>query len=132
MKISLIVPCRNERLHIGEFLESVQAFELPSGATIEVLIADGGSTDGTRELLNQYCADRESIRVIDNPGQIVSTALNRALALACGEVIARLDVHAAYAPDYVVQCVNVLHESGADNVGGPAQTIAHGYMQQAI
>jgi succinoglycan biosynthesis protein ExoA len=127
MKISLIVPCRNERQHIREFLNNVAAFEIPPNSILELLIADGSSTDGTRELLKE-----SSVRVIDNPEQIASTGLNRAIAIATGEVIIRLDVHASYAPDYVVQCLNVLKASGADNVGGPAQTTAHSYMQQAI
>ncbi|HWE50885.1 MAG TPA: glycosyltransferase family 2 protein [Bryobacteraceae bacterium] len=127
MKVSLIVPCRNERAHIRSFLDNIQTFEQPATCAIEMLIADGNSTDGTREILNEH-----SIRVIDNPEGIASTALNRAIALSTGDVIIRLDVHARYASDYVVQCLNVLQESGADNVGGAARAMAHGYMQEAI
>ena len=72
------------------------------------------------------------LRVLDNPEQIVSTGLNRAIREAKGEVILRMDAHTLYAPDYIRSCVEVLHETNADNVGGPALTRAHGYLAQAI
>ena len=131
-KVSIIVPCRNEMRCIGAFLQSVAAFETPGGALPEVLIADGASDDGTREALDQFALSHRWLRVISNPQRIVSTGLNKAITAARGEVIVRLDVHATYAPDYVVECLRVLDETGADNVGGPARTQPHGYMQEAV
>jgi uncharacterized protein YqgV (UPF0045/DUF77 family) len=72
------------------------------------------------------------VRVLDNPGRIVSTGLNAAIRAARGEVLVRMDAHTTYAPDYVRQCLAVLEESGADNVGGPMQTRAETYMERAI
>ena len=129
--VSVIVPCRNEIRYIGAFLESVAAFECPPGA-VEVLIADGSSSDGTREFLDAYAAVHGWLRVIPNPNRIVSSGLNTAIREARGSIIIRLDVHATFAPDYIVECLRVLNETGADNVGGPARTRAHGYMQRAI
>lgn len=131
-RVSIIVPCRNEIRHIQAFLDSVAAFERPEGLMPEVLIADGESTDGTREALNSFAASHYWLRVVDNPGRIVSTGLNAAIGMALGDVIVRLDVHATYAPDYVVQCLAVLETSGADNVGGPARTRPQGYLQEAV
>jgi succinoglycan biosynthesis protein ExoA len=132
VKISIIVPCRNESKHLRAFFSSVLAQVLPDGATLEMLIADGASTDGTREILNEYAASCPYIRIVDNPRRIVSTGLNLAIRLATGEIIVRMDVHADYAKDYVAQCVAVLNETKADNVGGPAQTRSSSYMQEAI
>ena len=115
MKISVIIPCRNEKRHIGRFLDSVLTQDLEPGWELEILVADGLSDDGTREALRQY----RHVRVIDNPGRIVSTGLNAAIGAATGEVVIRLDVHTSYAPDYIHQCVRLLQQSGADNVGGP-------------
>jgi succinoglycan biosynthesis protein ExoA len=70
--------------------------------------------------------------VIDNPGRIVSTGLNSAIKAARGEIVVRMDAHTEYAPDYVQQCVAVLQETGADNVGGPARTRAETYLEKAV
>ena len=131
-RISIIVPCRNEKAHVDTFLASLLSQKLPVDAELEVLIADGHSTDGTRERLEEYAARHSWIQVLDNPERVVSTGLNRAIARASGDTIIRMDVHAHYAQDYVQQCLAVLEETGADNVGGPAQTRARGYIQQAI
>jgi GT2 family glycosyltransferase len=72
------------------------------------------------------------VRVLSNPGRVVSTGLNIALRAARGEVIIRMDAHTSYAPDYLRQCLAVLRETGADNVGGPMRTTAKSYKQRAI
>jgi succinoglycan biosynthesis protein ExoA len=132
VRISIIVPCRNESKYLRAFFFSVLAQALPDGATLEMVIADGASTDGTRKILNEYAASYPWIRIVDNPRRIVSTGLNLAIELATGDIIIRMDVHADYAKDYVAQCVAVLNETKADNVGGPAQTRSTGYIQKAI
>src|SRR5438128_1645167 len=128
MKISVIIPCRNEKRHIGRFLDSVLTQDLEPGWELEILVADGLSDDGTREALRQY----RHVRVIDNPGRIVSTGLNAAIGAATGEVVIRLDVHTTYAPDYIHQCVRLLQQSGADNVGGPWVAKGRGLLGNAI
>ena len=129
MTISVIVPCRNEKSHISEFLHTLFfAQELEPSWRLEVLVADGLSDDGTRDILQQYAA----VRVIDNPDRIVSTGLNAAIAAAKGDIIVRMDVHTTYAPDYIRQCVNVLQETGADNVGGPWVAKGRGLLGNAI
>jgi len=47
---------------------------------------------------------------------------------ARGEIIIRMDAHSEYAPDYIRRCLEVLDETSADNVGGPALTRADGYL----
>lgn len=131
-RVSIVVPCRNELGHIRIFIESVLAQNLPGDVALEILIADGMSDDGTREILDQYAEIHPSIRIVSNPARIVSCGLNRLIALAAGDTIIRMDVHARYASDYVAQCLETLEKTGADNVGGPARTEARGYLQQAI
>ena len=97
--LSVIVPCRNEAAHIDAFCDSALQQQLPPGWQMEVLVADGCSDDGTRERLQQRCADDPRLRWVDNPGRIVSTGLNACLRLARGCVVARLDVHTRFAPD---------------------------------
>lgn len=132
LKISLVVPCRNEKAHIGEFLDSLLAQELDPNWQLEILVADGLSDDDTRDVLKQYSERAQNVRMIDNPGRIVSTGLNAAIAAASGEIIIRMDGHTVYAPDYVRECVKVLQESGADNVGGPWVAKGNGVVGKAI
>ncbi len=129
--VTVVIPCRNERRFIGPCLDSIMAGDYPSGR-MEIIVADGMSDDGTRELLQSYCRRHSSIRVIDNPQRTVSPGLNAAIRRASGEIIIRIDAHTEYAKDYISQCVDVLRETGADNVGGAHRTKAAGYLQEAI
>jgi len=130
-RVSVVLPCRNEAGHIEACLQSILGQELPDGQ-IEIIVADGISTDGTREYLQRMAAQHPQLHVLNNPGRIVSRGLNAAIRAARGEVIVRMDAHTTYAPDYIKQCLTVLSETGADNVGGPMRTTALEYMQRAI
>jgi glycosyltransferase involved in cell wall biosynthesis len=129
--VSVILPCRNERGHIEASLRSVLNQEPPQGG-FEIIVADGVSTDGTREYLQELAARHSKLRVLTNGGRIVSRGLNAAIRAARGEVIVRMDAHTIYAPDYIKQCLKVLEETGADNVGGPMRTRAEAYTERAI
>ncbi len=129
--VSVVVPCRNEKDHIEAVVRSILEQEPPPGG-FEVIIADGMSDDGTRNILEQLERDDARIQVIDNPGRIVSTGLNLAIRKARGEIIVRMDMHTRYAPDYLRQCLITLRETGADNVGGPARTEATNYMRSVF
>lgn len=118
-RVSVIVPCRNERDHIEGFCRSVAQQQLPVGWELEVLVADGLSDDGTRDRLAAWCVQDARFRMIDNPGRIVSCGLNRCIEQASGEFIVRLDVHTLYARDYIAECLATWQATGADNVGGP-------------
>jgi glycosyltransferase involved in cell wall biosynthesis len=129
MRISIVIAARNEAAHVRNLLSSVLAQEPLDGASMEVLVADGMSDDGTRAILEEYAG---RVRIIDNPGRIVSTGLNAAIAASTGDVILRMDAHTEYAPDYVRRCVEALMSTGADNAGGPARTRSTGWLPRAI
>jgi glycosyltransferase involved in cell wall biosynthesis len=131
VQVSVVVPCRNEIRHIRSFLDSVFRQEL-GRIKMEILIADGMSDDGTRQVLSEFENRFASLRVIENTKKTASPGLNRAIREAEGEIIIRMDAHTQYAPDYVRTCVEVLNETNADNVGGPALTFADGYLAKAI
>src|SRR5437867_3445709 len=129
--VSIVVPCRNERDHIEEVLQSILAQEVPSGG-FEVIVADGLSDDGTRAILIRMAGEDSRLSIVDNPSAIVSTAFNAAIRVARGEIIIRMDAHTNYAADYVSQCVQLLSETAADNVGGPWIAKGKGRIGQAI
>jgi glycosyltransferase involved in cell wall biosynthesis len=122
---------RNEARSVADCLDSVLSQDYPADR-MEVLIADGMSNDGTRAILQTYYGRDDRLQRIDNPRGIVSTGLNAAIRAARGDVIVRMDAHTESAPDYVRQCVEVLHETGADNVGGPWVARGRGYLSRAI
>jgi len=129
--VSIVVPCRNERDHIETMLASIVAQEPPAGG-FEVIVADGMSDDGTREIVLRQALTDARIRMIDNQGSIVSSGLNAAIGEARGTIIIRMDAHTEYARDYVRQCVEVLQETAADNVGGPWIAYGEGKIGKAI
>lgn len=129
--VSIVMPCRNEARHIEECLASILALDEPEGG-FEVVIADGMSNDGTRQKIQAFVDRDPRVRLVDNPDRTTPHALNRAIRAARGEIVVRIDAHTQYHPDYVVQCLSVLNESQADNVGGPALTRAGGYVQRAV
>jgi glycosyltransferase involved in cell wall biosynthesis len=129
--ISAVVPCCNEKNYIEPVIRSILAQEEPPGG-FEVIVADGMSEDGTREILNRVSESEPRLRVVDNPHRIVSTGLNLAIRAACGEVILRMDAHTAYAPDYIRECLSALKASGADNVGGPWVAKGEGFVGRAV
>jgi glycosyltransferase involved in cell wall biosynthesis len=130
--VTIAVPCFNEERHIEACLEDIFAQDYPAEC-IEVLVGDGMSTDRTRQILRDIAVRRPGrIRVIDNPRRLQAAAMNAMIASSKGEVIVRMDVHARYAPDYVRQCVEVLRETSADNVGGAQRAIAESWFQRAL
>ena len=129
--VSVVMPCRNEVRHIDACLESILALDDPPGG-FEVIVADGMSDDGTREKILAFVERDSRVRMVDNPHRITPQGLNAAIRNARGEIVIRVDAHTSYENDYLVQCLRVMEESGADNVGGPMLTRAYGYVQRAI
>jgi glycosyltransferase involved in cell wall biosynthesis len=129
--VSVVVPCRNERLHIDAFIDSVLSQKLDA-AELDVIIADGMSDDGTREILESRVQADPRVVVVDNPGRIVSTGLNLAVEASRSEYIVRMDVHTTYADDYVAECLRVLRQTDATCVGGPWIAHGEGLIQRAI
>jgi cellulose synthase/poly-beta-1,6-N-acetylglucosamine synthase-like glycosyltransferase len=113
------VPCYNEQTTVGLLLQALYAQTYPRSC-LEVVIADGLSTDQTRERIADFQKDHPdlSIRVLENPRRIIPAGLNQAIEAARGEVLIRLDGHSVPRPEYVKSCVRVLYQGLGDNVGG--------------
>jgi glycosyltransferase involved in cell wall biosynthesis len=120
--VSVVIPCRNEEGYIARCLDSILASEYPRHR-LEILVADGQSSDGTRSILVRYAALHPAIVLIDNPTATTPAGLNLAVSAASGEIIVRMDAHVLYPADYIPKLVAALEESGADNVGGVLETV---------
>jgi glycosyltransferase involved in cell wall biosynthesis len=121
-RVTVILPCRNEASHIAACLDSILASAHPADR-LEVLVVDGMSDDGTRELVAQYADAHTSVHMLDNPGRIVPTGLNIGIQAATGDIIVRMDGHVVYPPEYIPRLVDALLADGADNVGGCLVTL---------
>lgn len=119
--MSVIVPCYNERATISECVRSVLANGY--GAGLEVLVVDGGSTDGSREIVRELETSDPRIRLIDNPQRTVQHAMNRGIESAKHEAILVVGGHSILFPGYLRRCAEVLVEHDADAVGGRVETI---------
>ncbi|MCH7699664.1 MAG: glycosyltransferase family 2 protein [Chloroflexi bacterium] len=129
--VSVVVPMRNEQRFIERCLRSLMAQDYPQDR-FEVIVVDGGSDDGSRDILDSLRPDFAGLRVVENRGRHTGRGLNIGLALAQGEVIARLDAHAVAAPDFIRESVAALQRTGADVVGGPITTLGEGRVGESI
>jgi glycosyltransferase involved in cell wall biosynthesis len=130
-RVTIAMPAYNEERYIEACIASVQAQDYPP-QLIEILVADGRSTDRTREILANLAVSDPRIVVIDNPDRLQAAGLNLLVKHATGDVIVRMDVHCEYAPDYVRKCVETLERTGADNVGGAQRAKARSTFQRAL
>lgn len=124
--VSVVIPVRNEADAIGHALAAIAAQDY--AGPIEVVVADGMSTDGTREVL----ASASDVIAVDNPAGSTPAGLNAAIRAASGSVIVRCDAHSVFAPDYVRRVVELLDETGADNVGGVQRAVGESLFQRAV
>lgn len=130
--VSVIMPVRNEADFIRESLGAVLTQTYPK-ALMEVIVADGMSSDNTRELISAAAAESGiAVTIVDNPERIAPSGLNRAIENSRGEIVVRVDGHCEIDPEYVANCVELLQSGVADGVGGPIETIGEGSVASAI
>jgi GT2 family glycosyltransferase len=115
--VSVIIPTYNERSHVDALIENLLSQEFDFGQ-LEIIFADGMSTDGTKARLLEFAAKYPFIQVIDNPHKYVPQALNAALKIARGRTIIRLDAHSIYPQNYIHRLATALDELQVQNVGG--------------
>ncbi|MGD0085449.1 MAG: glycosyltransferase family 2 protein, partial [Acidimicrobiales bacterium] len=113
--VTVGIPVLNEEIHLATCLDGVIGQSYPN--IVEVLVADGGSTDLTRAIAENYPDNR--VTLLDNPRRRRPAGLNVAIAAATGEIFVRVDARTRLAPDYVERCVTALERTGAAIVGGP-------------
>jgi succinoglycan biosynthesis protein ExoA len=129
--ISVVIPVYNEERHIAECLDSVLAQDYPADR-YEVIVADGGSNDRTRAIVEKFATQHPNVGLIDNPGRMQAAGLNTAILASRGAVIARQDGHAQWGPNHLRRSVELLAATGADNVGGLQEAIGDGPSGRAI
>lgn len=128
--VTIGIPVLNEAKHIEGVIKGFLHSAYPN--LLEILIADGGSTDGTRAIVQQISKEHPKVKLVDNPEKYQSFALNKMINQAQGEIFLRADGHCIYANDYISACVTTLLNQDAKNVGGAQRYIAENRVQAGI
>ena len=114
--VSVIATVKNEEQTVHRLLDSLAAQTHPPD---EVIIVDGGSTDGTVEVLEKYTAGGAlPLRVLARPGTNISQGRNAAIAVATGEIIASTDAGVRLSPNWLEELVKPFEEEGLYVVSG--------------
>ena len=130
--VSVVLPIYNEKRYIKSCVDSLFSQDYPR-ERMEWIFVDGVSTDGTLPFLEEiHNANPALVRILSNPKRTAPYAMNAGISASSGSYIIRMDAHSSYASDYISQCVSVLLETGADNVGGVAETRGRTFTGKAI
>lgn len=129
----MIVACRNEEKFIARCLDSIIANDYPHSET-EILVVDGMSTDGTKNIVGAYTQKYPFIKLIDNKMRNTPCAFNIGIKRSRGELIMIMGAHSEYCRNYISSCVEAIGKYGADNVGGiwKIRTVKNTIINKAI
>ena len=125
----IVIPCLNEEAHLPGLLQWL-ATECPHDP---IVVADGGSTDRSRDVVTAFAAGHANVHLIDNPRRIQSAGINRAAALlgdGC-EWLLRIDAHCLYPAGYARELLRAARERRATSVVVPMVSRGHGCFQRA-
>ncbi|MBD2569385.1 glycosyltransferase family 2 protein [Anabaena lutea] len=128
--VSIAIPVYNEAHYIEKLVYSFLATLYPN--LVEVMIADGGSTDGTQDIIQHLSTEDSRVRLLHNPQKVQSAGLNLILLHCTGDIFLRADAHSDYASDYIERCVELLLESQALNIGGATRFAAKTPFQAGV
>lgn len=130
--ISVVIPAYQEAGYIDRCIRSLVNGTWPV-ERLEVLVADGGSTDGTREKVEAWSADCRAVRLVDNPDRFTPQALNRGIRASTGQIVAIMGAHAEADPRWLERVWEDLQaHPEVLGVGGVCETVAQGYAGEAI
>src|SRR4051812_33602735 len=130
--VTIAMPSYNEEPYIEACLRSILGQDYPADR-MEILVADGGSQDKTREIVNRLSVEDARVRLVDNSEhRIQSYGMNICIRESKGEFILVTDVHAEYANNYVSALVNTFLRTGADVAGGAQRAKAETWFQKAL
>ena len=130
MTVSVIIPIKNEEKYISNTLLSIINQKYDSD--LEIIISDGLSDDGTLRIINKLQEKYFNIKLITNNAQIVSSGFNKALNIASGDIIIRVDGHSSLGPDFIENSVRILNEKDISCVGGPTKHFSNTFIGKNI
>ncbi len=135
MTVTIVIPCLNEEHYIERCLASIRSQDFPS-ERLGVFVVDGMSTDGTRDRIRPFLAEKEdgcTIHLIDNPDRFTPRALNLGIQASDSDVVIILGAHAELKEDFVRRNLEVLNEQPeAGCVGGVIENVNENTTAEVI
>lgn len=126
----MIIPARDEARHLRSCVEAVLEQDYPG--RVEIVLAVAPGRDRTMAIASQLAADHPGVTVLENPSGTTPAGLNLALAASDGTVVARVDGHAILPQGYLRHAVELLHQTGAANVGGIMAAVGTTPWERAV
>ncbi|WP_149790646.1 glycosyltransferase family 2 protein [Mesorhizobium sp. NFR06] len=130
--ILIVIPCLDEVAHIGGLLDQLR----PAAARLggRIIVADGGSTDGTQAIVEEVVARDPRVTLLANPKRLQSAAINLAVGIfgAGADYVIRIDAHGGYPDDYCDRLVEEALATSADSVVVSMLTAGTGAVQKAV
>jgi succinoglycan biosynthesis protein ExoA len=127
--ILVVIPCLNEATHIGRLLQHFCRIE-----SVLIVVADGGSTDGTQKIVNDFMSDNINIRLIHNDKKIQSAGINQAVKFFGNdsEYFIRIDAHADYPDNFITSLIQSAEITKADSVVIAMDTVGKTDLQKVF
>lgn len=124
MKLLIVIPCLNEEAHLPGLLRQFAADTASYDARI--VVADGGSTDASAEIVREFAAADPRVVLLQNPKRRQAAGVNLAVAQFGGgaDLIARIDAHADYPSGFLTRLIEAQAETGADSVTVSMRAVA--------
>lgn len=115
--LSVVIPCYNEKNYISDCLLSIirGTFDL---ARLEIIVVDGLSNDGTRDIIHSFASEYSNIRLIDNVKKTTPVAFNLGIRNAQGDFIMIASAHSTFSENYITEIMGLFHKTNADVIGG--------------
>lgn len=130
--VSLILPIRNEAAYLERALDAINSQTYPSDR-IEIIVVDGGSTDGTLVIVQERMARDPRISLLGGPGVNTPMAMRIGIEAAAGNIIAKVDGHGWMNDQFVdVAVASLLADPGLGCVGGIIEPVATSPLERAI
>lgn len=120
-RVGIVIPTLNEAEHIERLIRKIQI----GADKCSIYVVDGGSTDGTQQLVKHLIKKHPNITLVHNPDRIQSAAVNLAVLSPDfdHEYFVRVDAHCDYPENFASLVTECLIKTGADSVVVPMRTV---------
>lgn len=120
--VSVVIPCRNEENYIGKCLESFIKQTYPK-ELLKIIVADGMSTDNTRNIIKDMQRQHDNIILLDNKGLSAPKGMNLGIRHTDSDIVIIFGAHSYADKDFVLENVKVLEREEVGCAGGLITTI---------
>ena len=128
--LTVMMPVLNEEAHLAAAVDAILSQDYP--APLELILALGPSKDSTNHIAGEIAAADKRVVLLENPRGLTTIGLNAATKLAKYDFIVRVDAHSEPAPGYLANGMRILHETGADLLGGIMAARGRSAFQKAV